>query len=158
MKIKLLLIIAITILFSSQLKSQGYTNALGLRGGLSQGATFKHFVSRTDAVEGILAMRWNGFYITGLYERHLDALDVDRLYFLYGGGAHIGFWDGSNNRDWFDEPRSYTILGIDGIIGLEYVFYEIPFNLSLDWKPAFNLIGITNFWGSELALSFRYYW
>jgi hypothetical protein len=156
MKKRILLTGLIIISLSAQLKSQDYINAIGLRGGLSQGVTFKHFVTTTDAAEGILAVRWGGFYITGLYERHMPAFDVDQLYFFYGGGAHIGFWDGTQNPDWFNNRTNYTVLGIDGIIGLEYVFYEIPFNLALDWKPAVNLIGITNFWGSELALSLRF--
>lgn len=135
--------------------SQDYLNSVGVRGGLSSGLTFKRFLSTTDAAEGILTMRWGGFNVTGLYERHTDPFDVDRLYFVYGAGAHIGFWDGDYNP-WFDDNNSYTVLGIDGIVGLEYVLREIPFNVSLDWKPGFNLIGSTNFWGDELALSFRY--
>jgi hypothetical protein len=48
------------------------------------------------------------------------------------------------------------VIGVDGQIGLEYVFEEIPLNLSIDWKPAFNIIGITNFWAGDAALSVRY--
>jgi hypothetical protein len=155
MKSKIFFILLLSFTFSLNLKSQDYIHGIGLRGGLSQGITYKYFVSRTDAVEGILAMRWNVFYISCLYERHAPAFDVDRLYFLYGGGAHIGFWDG-NSGPWFDDGGSYTVLGIDGIIGLEYVFYEIPISITVDWKPALNLIGVTNFWGSELAMSLRF--
>jgi hypothetical protein len=48
------------------------------------------------------------------------------------------------------------VVGIDGIIGMEYNIEEIPFNISLDWKPGFNILGHTGFWGDELALSVRY--
>ena len=57
------------------------------------------------------------------------------------------------------EAVSYThlsVIGIDGILGMEYNIQEIPFNISLDWKPAFNLIGYTGFWGDEIALSIRF--
>lgn len=135
--------------------SQDYMNSIGLRGGLSTGVSFKHFISTTDAVEGILTSRWSGVNVTGLFERHTGAFDVDALYFYYGGGAHIGFWDGDTNP-WFDDGNNYTVLGIDGIIGLEYVFSEIPFNISLDYKPGFNIIGYTGYWGDEMAISFRY--
>lgn len=143
------------MLISSGVKAQDYINSVGFRAGLSQGLTFKHFLTRTDAVDGILAMRWGGFHLTGLYERHTPAFDVDDLYFYYGAGAHIGFWDGNANP-WFDDNTGYTVIGIDGVIGLEYIFQEIPFNLGLDWKPALNIIGTTGFWGDELALSFRF--
>ncbi|MGC9342403.1 MAG: hypothetical protein ACP5E3_06870 [Bacteroidales bacterium] len=155
MKKRIFIIAIFLISIAGQAKAQDYINAVGLRGGLAQGITFKHFLSNQDAAEGILAVRWGGFYVTGLYERHMPAFDTDGLYFFYGGGAHIGFWDSANNI-WFDEAGSYTVFGVDGILGLEYVFYQIPFNISLDWKPAFNLIGVTNFWGSDLAISLRF--
>jgi len=131
------------------LKAQDYKTSAGIRAGLSTGITLKHFIATSDAVEGILTTRYGGFNVTGLYERHGGAFDTDHLYYFYGGGAHIGMWAEK------DSP-TYTVIGIDGIIGLEYVFTEIPFNLSLDWKPGFNLIGYSGFWGDEVALSFRY--
>lgn len=155
MKNRILFILLLSFVLTFHAKSQEYVNSVGIRGGLSQGITYKHFVTTTDAIDGILAVRWGGFYITGLYERHTGAFDVDHLYFYYGAGAHIGFWDGDPNP-WFDENRGYTVIGIDGVIGLEYVFQEIPFNIALDWKPALNLIGTTGFWGEELALSLRF--
>ena len=155
MRSRLIFVFLFSIIITTGVHAQDYINSIGLRGGLSQGITYKHFVTTTDAVDGILAMRWGGFSITGLYERHTPAFDVDYLYFFYGGGAHIGFWDGDANP-WFDENRGYTVIGIDGVIGLEYVFREIPFNIALDWKPGFNLIGTTGFWGDELALSLRF--
>lgn len=155
MKLKALLFLIAFTGMSMASNAQDYVNSVGLRGGLSYGVTGKHFLSTTDAIEGIFASRWGGFNITGLYERHAGAFDVDRLYFFYGGGAHIGFWDGTTNP-WFSDNQTYTVIGIDGIIGLEYVFSEIPFNVSLDYKPGFNIVGYTGFWGDEMALSFRF--
>jgi hypothetical protein len=48
------------------------------------------------------------------------------------------------------------VIGIDGIIGLEYVFRDIPINIGLDWKPALNIIGNTSFWPDKGAVSIRY--
>jgi hypothetical protein len=155
MKNKLILFAIVSLFFTTNVISQDYINSIGVRAGLSQGITYKHFLSRTDAFEGLFGVRWGGFNITGLYERHMTAFDVDRLYFFYGAGAHIGFWEG-HNHPWFDDNNNYTVLGIDGIVGLEFVFNEIPFNVAVDWKPAFNLIGNLGFWGDELALSFRF--
>ncbi len=135
------------------LKAQDYENSVGLRAGFSNGITLKHFFSTNDAVEGILTLRWGGFNITGLYERHQSAFKTNGMYFLYGAGAHIGFYDSNH---WLDNHDAVTIIGIDGIIGLEYVFKEIPFNLSLDWKPAINFAGYSGLWGDEIAVSFRY--
>jgi hypothetical protein len=38
---------------------------------------------------------------------------------------------------------------------LEYTFDEVPINLGLDVRPAFNLVGHTGFW-ADVALSVRY--
>jgi len=33
---------------------------------------------------------------------------------------------------------------------------EVPFNISIDWKPAYNLWGYSGFWADGGALSIRY--
>jgi hypothetical protein len=149
------LIISLSFLFSSLIIASGqdYENAVGARLGVSSGITFKHFFSSSDAVEGTMAWRWSGFALTGLYERHQGAFDVDRLYFYYGAGLHFGFY---NSNPWTHEDDNVTVLGIDGIIGLEYVFTDIPFNIGIDWKPFANLIGYAGFYADEVALSFRF--
>jgi hypothetical protein len=136
-------------------QAQDYSTGIGLRGGLSNGITVKHFIGSKTAVEGLLASRWQGFELTGLFEIHAPAFDVDRLHWYYGFGGHMGFWNG-NNTSWGTPGTSYTVIGIDGILGLEYNFSEVPINLSIDWKPAFNLIGYTGFWADGGAFSIRY--
>ena len=137
--------------------AQDYGTGIGFRGGLSNGLTVKHFITDNAALEGILATRWEGFNITGLYEIHNNAFDTPRLNWYYGFGGHIGFWDSYPNHPWFkDNPGSHTVIGIDGIIGLEYNIDAVPINISLDWKPGFNLIGYSGFWSDELAFSVRF--
>lgn len=137
--------------------AQDYNTGIGVRGGFAQGITIKHFVSGTSALEGIIASRWKGIELTGLYEIHGRAFQVDRLNWYAGFGGHVGAWDGQDAR-WGDDGDSYTVVGIDGIIGLEYNFERVPFNLSVDWKPAYNFSGYTGFWGDGAALSIRYIW
>jgi len=134
--------------------AQDYKTGIGIRAGFSSGVTLKHFKSRKVALEGLLTTRWQGFDLTGLYEVHNKAFDVNNLNWYYGGGAHIGFYNG-NYTEWGRNGTTYTVIGIDGILGLEYTFDEIPINLGIDWKPTFNLIGYTGIW-SEGALSIRY--
>lgn len=152
-KIVLTVILAVTI--TALANAQEYKTGVGLRGGFSNGLTIKHFVSERNAFEGIIATRWRGIDITGLYEIHNQAFEVEHLNWYYGFGAHVGFYDGSNTT-WGTYNTSYTIVGIDGILGIEYSFSEAPINIGLDWKPAFNVIGDTRFWGDGGALSIRY--
>ena len=147
-----ILLIALICVFGS--KAQDYNTGIGLRGGLASGLTVKHFLGENSAVEGIFDSRWHGISLTGLYEIHNQAFNTARLNWYYGAGGHIGFWDGKYNTSF--NTGTNTIIGIDGILGLEYNFREIPINLSVDWKPAFNLVGNTNFWGDGGALSIRY--
>jgi hypothetical protein len=136
--------------------SQDYKTGIGLRGGWESGLTVKHFIGAKSALEGILATRWRGFEITGLYEIHNQAFKVDRLKWYLGFGGHAGFWNGDYTRGWGTSGTNYTVIGIDGILGLEYSFSEVPINLSLDWKPAFNFIGYSGWWADGGALSIRY--
>lgn len=144
--------IIIVISIVSFTNAQEYKTGVGLRGGLSQGLTLKHFVDRKTAFEGILATRWSGFDITGLYEIHNRAFDVEHLNWYYGFGAHIGTYNASS-VPW---GSSGAVIGIDGILGIEYSFTEAPINIGIDWKPAFNIFGNTQFWGDGGALSIRY--
>lgn len=133
--------------------AQDYRTGIGLRGSPTWGITFKHFISGDAALEGLLSTRFNGFLVTGLYEVHAQAFGVSGLYWYYGGGAHIGSWNKFYKDDRAD---NYSVIGIDGIIGMEYNITEIPFNFSLDFKPALNILGKPVGLGDEVALSVRY--
>jgi hypothetical protein len=150
-KIILSFILIVSILLS--VGAQDYKTGIGLRGGISQGLTLKHFLNEKTVIEGLLQTHWGGFELTGLYEiNNPRAFDVERLNWYYGFGAHLGSYEGKN-VPW---NTSGTVVGIDGIIGLEYNFSEAPINIGIDWKPVFNLMGDTNFRGDGGALSIRY--
>ncbi len=151
-----LAVIVRTVFLSENTNAQDYKTAIGLRLGPSSGLSVKHFLNEKAALEGILARRWRGFNLTGLYEINMEIASVTGLNWYYGGGAHVGFWQGYPGHPWFNDNRSYTVLGIDGIIGLEYNFAEVPINLSLDWKPDLNLFGYKGIWGKDVAVSVRY--
>jgi len=128
--------------------AQDYKTGIGLRGGTSWGLTLKHFVSSKSALEGILYGYGNGLNVTGLYEIHNQAFNVDNLKWYYGFGAHLGTYNANNVSDF--------VLGVDGILGIEYSFTEAPISIGLDWNPYINLIGNTEFLPQSGALSIRY--
>ena len=155
MKKTFLLIILLSFVGFGALQAQDYGTGIGIRGGLAQGITVKHFISSTNALEGIVSTRDHGWAITGLYEIHADPFKISELKVFYGAGAHIGWWYDSD-APWADAGSEYTIIGIDAILGLEYSFDEIPISISIDWKPAFHLIGITEGWFDGGGISVRY--
>jgi hypothetical protein len=152
-KIYMFLIFALLVAVTT--KAQDYRTALGLRAGVPAGLTVKHFLNENNAIEGILASRWRGFLVTGLYEFEYWTGEYPALNWYWGAGAHVGVWSAGYNPR-LDIAYTGPVVGIDGIIGLEYTFDEIPLNLSLDLLPSINLIGSTGWGGINSALSVRY--
>ena len=130
-----------------------YNNTIGLRIGETSGISYKHFFNNGNAFEGIVSAWPYTFGATGLYEKHLPTL-VPGLKWYFGGGGH--FNSGGHRRTYYryygDYNRAYAYqsndfaTGVDGIIGVEYKFKEIPLALSTDLKPytEINNSGILN--------------
>ncbi len=153
MKTKFILFSILLFLFVN-MNAQEYTNGIGLRGGFYSGLTYKRFIKSNVAIEGILDTRWHGFEVVGLYEIQKEINNADGLSWFYGFGGHIGFYDG-DYAYWADEGN-HTVIGIDGIIGLEYKIPDIPITLGLDWKPAFDVFGNSRFFADGGAFTIRY--
>jgi len=148
---KAYLILFLTALLSFHAVAQEYKTSLGLRAGWPYGLSIKHFMSRTNAVEGILASSWQGFVTTALLENEHPTKSFPNLNWFWGVGGHIGFWDNNPHVN-----TTGSVIGLDGIIGLEYTFDEIPLNLSVDILPSLNIFGATGWGGIGSALSIRY--
>jgi hypothetical protein len=81
--------------------------------------------------------------ITGLYEIHQEAFGVKELKFYYGAGAHIGAIGSGLYRRFNGDDEYYNsshiLLGVDGVLGLEYVIPQSPIAVSLDLNPRAEL-------------------
>ncbi len=151
MKFKTFLIAAVLLVISSSISAQNYNTGIGARVGFFNGITVKHFISPSNALEGIVNFRWGGAIITGLYEWQQPIPSAPGLDYFLGVGAHVGFFD---SYKWDNEAS--TIIGADVIVGLEYTFPTAPFTIGLDYKPAFNIIGDNHIWADGVALSLRF--
>jgi len=137
--------ILVSILFLAERSSaQDYKTAVGLKfGGYENGVSIKYFSTPDIALEGELGFRAHGVVISGLYEIHQEAFGVKELKFYYGAGAHIGAegsgvyqtYDGSNET----YNQSHILLGVDGVLGLEYTIPNAPIAISLDLNPRVEL-------------------
>jgi hypothetical protein len=157
MKRLIALIVVLIGINNSSLRAQEYQTGIGVRAGFDNGFTIKHFIADRYAIEGIASFYKDGLLVTGLYEiQNNKAFKVDHLDWFYGFGGHLGFW-GENHYPYDDEENtsSKAVFGVDGIIGLEYTFAEVPISLSSDFKPIINLIGDAGFYG-DFAISVRY--
>ncbi|WKK74990.1 hypothetical protein QYS49_25585 [Marivirga salinae] len=153
-----LLILVFVLMGSTSIFAQDYKTAIGVRGGFPTAITVKHFISKTDALEGLVSGYRGGFEFTGLYQKHANAFDVPYLNWYYGAGAHIGVFDETIVRPnyYFDgRGRGFTV-GVDGILGLEYTLTEIPFVIGIDMKPTFDFAPEPGLWFGG-GVSFRFY-
>ena len=144
------LLITSTIVVKAQAP---YNRALGLKfpGGLS--LTYKKFFTDTRNLEAQFTAWHEGFRVAGLYEFNFYSFDkVPELSWFVGPGAHIGFWKSTYEKEY----GSKADVGIDGIIGLDYKFKNVPINVSVDWQPAVTLIGSAGFTPVFGGIAIRY--
>ena len=161
---KRLLIITALLISSNLLCGQGFNEALGLRGGVTSGFEYRYYLNDSTSLRGLVAIRDRGVQVYGFYEFYeYDLFSFSyNLVFYYGFGAHAGYesWNvkqTANGSRW-EETKSAFLIGLDGLAGVEYLFYEAPLAAGLEVKP------FIDFWGQkgfdvrlpEVAFTVRY--
>ncbi|WP_306643311.1 hypothetical protein [Sanyastnella coralliicola] len=133
-----------------------YNLGIGVRGGLASGLTIKKATGASTAVEGIFGFRWNSFQATVLFQRANNLGSDENLNLFYGLGGHIGSYGGryAYLPDDYENGR-FVNVGVDAILGVEYTFDSAPFALSLDVKPAIDLVYLSPIYMGA-GLSLRY--
>jgi hypothetical protein len=144
------------IVFSMGTKAQQtYNTGLGLRGGYPSGITVKQFLTDFTAVEGVFSFGWGGFGVTGLYQIHNKIPDAPGFEWYYGAGAHLATAKSDGNSPFAGSMGGELYLGVDGIVGVEYVFESAPISISLDILPILNIVNDIGLWFNT-GLSIRY--
>jgi hypothetical protein len=155
---KIFIIFLLLFTFSqASLISKNYNNAIGVRGLFDGGITYKQFVDNTKAFEVILSGGDKWFGLTGFYQWH-NKTHAKQLEWYYGAGVHAVFIEDHKHTPWDRNTDTDLVLGVDGILGIEYSFREVPIVVSADWNPTLNLIGDSGLWLSRGSVSIRYYW
>lgn len=144
---------ALLTMSATTANAQEYKNAIGGRFGSANGISFKTGLNKGAMLELIGNFRSNSaaswFNVTGLYEVYKPINGAQGLNFYYGGGATIGSYKVKNYE-------GDVYLSANGVLGLDYKFKDVPFNLSLDWVPALQLAPNTGFWGGDVGLGVRF--
>lgn len=134
-------------------------NALGLRLGGSDGfsaeVSYQRALTNNNRLELDLGWRnssdFNAIKLVGLYE-WVWLLDGNFNWYAGAGGGLASF-SGNNNSN-IDDQTSFFIAGT---IGIEYNF-DIPLQLSLDFRPEIGSNNFTNNSVFDIALGIRYRW
>lgn len=146
---------------SLQLFAQKYGSALGVR--LADGNTYRslgisyqHRVLKNITIEGILQTDFvHNTLLQGMIEHHIPIV-AKRLNYYIGTGLTIG-----NEQSTYKEAHtgnevtSYgnVTLGANLIAGLEITL--LKYNISIDYKPNFNIIGREKWIRGEVGISAR---
>lgn len=140
-------LLALLLTMPVALWAQTFDNAVGIRGGHTSGFEFRIYTDPINSYKFLLGTRNDGIQIHALKEFHnYDAFAfTDQLALVYGLGVHFGYerWDEhyhKNNMSWH-ETRTAFLAGLDGLVGLEYLFYEVPISIGLEVKPYFDVLG-----------------
>lgn len=145
----LTLVTLIVVSAKSQSLGRSYKSALGVKVWDGGGISFKTFIQGNNAIELIGYFYKYGTRLTGLYEIHGNIEGAPGLKWYAGPGVHLGFYKKSYYNDG-------TLVGIDGVLGLDYKINSAPINISLDWQPSFEFGDDRGFLGSWGGLGIRY--
>ncbi len=133
-----------------------YSRAVGGRFGVANGITYKHFLTESNAIDGIVNFQGNRnftiFKLLGLYEIHrpIMFIDVEGLQWYYGFGGGLGVYR------YKDTDENGMAWSFDGVVGADYKIPTAPINLSLDWKPTMELTPESGVRFDGIGLSIRF--
>lgn len=152
---KLILVLFFAGSLAGALNAQSYGKALGFRfanefnGGEITYHTPLGFKNRLELDLGLKQWKHNdagsGFQLTGIYQWVWDLNALGKGFNWYAGlGGSLGTYN-----------NSIFGIGVVGQLGIEYNF-NIPLQISLDWRPTILNSYYTYYGGNGLSLRYRF--
>jgi hypothetical protein len=151
-------LLSLALMLGTVMFAQINPHALGLRfgGGSTSNAeiTYQRGLGSANRLEVDLGLasnnNYSSFSLIGVYQWVWAIESGFSWYAGVGGGLGSVNWDDSYNND-----NDGFWLSINGQVGIEYQFSEIPLQLSLDTRPGFAFgQGEVDVW--DVALGIRY--
>ena len=162
------ILLSLALMFTSLTYSQYIQKQAGVRLGYTSGFFIKAVMNETMAFEGLLGFREGGIQAYGLIEQYKQVFTskTDNFFIYYGPGVHFGYvtWDAYYQYDYYPyytyNKRASAVIGIDGVLGLEYQVPTIPLVMAVDFKPFFELVGFyrprLNLWDFAFTISYAF--
>ncbi len=138
------------ILSTLTLHAQEYKNSAGFRFCKTDGLTYKRFITTNAALETMLGF---GGYDGGMqvytnyqWYKPIPAHITQNLHYYCGVGGHMGYIRPTRTVDSYEddiivsETQQHTdyVIGVDGIIGVEYRIFTVPMTVGMELKPFFE--------------------
>jgi hypothetical protein len=129
-----------------------YKSAFGVTIWNGGGLTLKTFIREDKhALEFTGFFRSLGARIGGAYEIHGNLNTEGNLKWYVGPALYVGLYNKFDNKAY-----DGTYIGVGGVVGFDYKFVELPINLSIDWRPAYEAARGNNFFSNYGGLAVRY--
>jgi hypothetical protein len=161
------LFIIILLSLSTTAFSQYYVKEIGVRGGYTAGITFRVNLDEDLSYEGQVGYRDQGTVLSIIRQKHQEVA-MDRLgnwEFLYGFGAHAGFYFTDSYRIlfrqiYFGRDVFTPVIGFNGYLGIEYKMVDAPVSFGFCYQPFMEislkqLFGI-NLWDFGINVKYRF--
>lgn len=141
---KFFIILLAALCFSVAASAQ--PKALGVRLGYGAEISYQNYTGSYNFAEFDLGVFSSAFRFSAMY--NFNFITIDTFHVYAGPGLQVG---------WSNNANTGLILGVAGMVGVEYNFPGFPLNLSLDWRPVFDLVGSGLGWdGFGLGVRFKF--
>jgi len=148
------LIVIVALMLGIAVAASAQPRALGLRGGAwASELSYQHSLGENFLEVDLGWWYHGGLNVAAAYDFSIAPLGPFNFY--AGPAADVYTWTYAD----VDGNKSGLGLGVGAQIGIEYIFDEIPFQISLDWRPMFNFLrapGAGAFGYEGVALGLRY--
>ena len=99
---------------------------------------FKFYTKGGHALEFIGYNLQNAYRLTTLFMPYFPINHDGSLRMVVGPGVHVGVWKNGYKTDSYS---SNPIVGVDGILGMEYKIPKLPLSFQLHYQPSADLAG-----------------
>lgn len=117
--------------------------ALGVRVGWGGEISYQHTLGAENFLEVDAGWGANSVSIGAAYDFQIAPV------------GPFGFYAGPSAQVWMGGDDDF-VLGVGAQVGLEYIFPSFPLQISLDWRPVFDLVPSTGFGWQSVGLGIRY--
>ncbi|MDD5570769.1 MAG: hypothetical protein PHD97_06375 [Bacteroidales bacterium] len=154
---KKIIFFALIVFSVVKLSAQEYTAGIGFRGVgelteagmlMTSNIDFKynleHDAANNKAIEGFVTVQKAGYTLTALLEIqnpfHVFRMRYSHMYWYYGFGLHGGTFSEEPYFEWKkkDYIGSGINVGVNAVLGFDYVFFDFPLSFGLDILPLYD--------------------